>query len=162
MVFSPSPAKGARWLRQTRGRKDEEVALITSATPERLSPAAWLQPDRQSWGIENGLHQRLGVSFNDDRCRVQSKAGSWLFGMVRRRATSLYLEWRSTRRRPEHVTTNAFQARLAEDHRREAIQLATTSRPSTQPFMNWRCAPPPPGLNCLRAACSCFYAGGLR
>ena len=56
----------ARVLRQTTGRKDEAVALITSAPPERLAATQWLLLNRQGWGIESGLHQRLDVSYNDD------------------------------------------------------------------------------------------------
>jgi predicted transposase YbfD/YdcC len=32
----------------------------------------WLRLNRDAWGIENGLHQRLDVSDNDDRCRVRN------------------------------------------------------------------------------------------
>ena len=28
--------------------------------------------NRDAWGIESGLHQRLDVSHNDDRCRVRN------------------------------------------------------------------------------------------
>jgi len=31
--------------------------------------------NRKAWGIESGLHQRLDVSYNDDRCRVQNDNG---------------------------------------------------------------------------------------
>ena len=66
-------------LRQTEGRKEEEVALITSAPLGVLDAALWLRLNRQGWGIESGLHQRLDVSYNDDRCRVQSDfRRSWL------------------------------------------------------------------------------------
>ena len=71
-VGFPFAHQAARLLRQTQGRKDEEVALITSASLRRLKAAQWLQLNRQGWGIESGLHQRLDVSYNDDRCRVQS------------------------------------------------------------------------------------------
>jgi hypothetical protein len=125
----PFAAQVGRLLRQSTGRKDEEVALVSSAPPERLGPATWLHLNRQGWGIENGLHQRLDVSLNDDRCRVRSNSGMWMLGMFRRIAISLCMEWRSARRRPEHVTTTHFQSLLAQDHRRRAVRLVTTSRP---------------------------------
>jgi len=96
-------------LRQTQGRTDEEVALITSAPPKKLNAQTWLSLDRQGWGIESGLHQRLDVSYNDDRCRVQSDKGMLILGMYRRIANSLFMEWRQRQRRPEHVTTTDFQ-----------------------------------------------------
>ena len=128
----PFAAQVARLVRQSTGRKDEEVVLVTSAPPERLGPALWLKLNRQGWGIENGLHQRLDVSYNDDRCRVRSNSGIWMLGMFRRIAVSIYMEWRSTRRRPDHVTTTTFQSRLAEEHRRKAIRLVTTSQPNVR------------------------------
>jgi hypothetical protein len=120
----------ARILRQTTGRKDEEVALVTSAEPQRLNALQWLQFNRGSWGIESGLHQRLDISYNDDRCRVQSDNGIWIFGMFRRLANSLFMDWRQAQRRPDHVTTTDFQALLAQDNRKRALRLLLTKKPS--------------------------------
>lgn len=117
-------------LRQTEGRKDEEVALITSVPPQKLKALPWLLLNRQSWGIESGLHQRLDISYNDDRCRVQSDKGILIFGMFRRIANSLFMEWRQRQRRPEHVTTTDFQTLMAEEHRRKALRLVLAKRPS--------------------------------
>jgi hypothetical protein len=85
----------ARLLRQTQGRKDEEVALITSAPTSVLPAKLWLQLNRQGWGIESGLHQRLDVSYNDDRSRVQNDNALWVLGMFRRIANSLFVQWSS-------------------------------------------------------------------
>ena len=120
----------ARVLRQTTGRKDEAVALITSAPLERLAAAQWLLLNRQGWGIQSGLHQRLDVSYNDDRCRVQSDHGLGVLGMFRRIANSLFMEWRACQRRPEHVTTTDFQTLMAEEHRTAAVRLVLAKRPS--------------------------------
>jgi hypothetical protein len=128
----PLAAQVARLVRQSTGRKDEEVALITSAPPELLPPPAWLKFNREGWGIENGLHQRLDISYNDDRCRMQNNSGIWVLGMFRRIAISLYIEWRSARRKPNHVTTTDFQSLWAEGHRRRAVRLFTTSRPNVR------------------------------
>jgi len=117
-------------LRQTQGRTDEEVALITSAPPKKLNAQTWLSLDRQGWGIENGLHQRLDVSYNDDRCRVQSDKGMLILGMYRRIANSLFMEWRQRQRRPEHVTTTDFQTLMAEEHRVKALRLVLARHPS--------------------------------
>ena len=80
-VGFPLAMQAARLLRQTTGRKDEEVALITSAPPQRLDAQNWLRLNRQGWGIESGLHQRLDVSYNDDRSRVQSDKGMLILGI---------------------------------------------------------------------------------
>jgi hypothetical protein len=122
--------QGARLLRQTSGRKDEEVALITSAPPQRLNALRWLQLNRAGWGIESGLHQRLDISYNDDRCRVQSDNGIWIFGMFRRIANSLFMEWRQAQRRPDQVTTTDFQTLLTQENRRRALRFLTIKNPS--------------------------------
>lgn len=126
----PFAAQGARLLRQTAGRKDEEVALISSAPVERLDASRWLLLNRQSWGIESGLHQRLDISYNDDRCRVQSDNAMWILGMFRRVANSLFMEWRASRRRPDHVTTTDFQTLMAEEHRAKALRFVLIKNPS--------------------------------
>jgi hypothetical protein len=122
--------QAARLLRQTSGRKDEEVLLITSLPPGRLNPAQWLKLNRQSWQIESGLHQRLDISYQEDRCRVQSNNGIWIFGAFRRLANSLFMEWREAQRRPDHVTTTNFQALLTQENRRRALRLITAKNPS--------------------------------
>lgn len=127
-VGFPLAQQGARLLRQTEGRQDECVELITSADPKRLKAAEWLRLNRQGWDIESGLHQRLDISHNDDRCRVQSDNGIWVLGMLRRLANSLYMQWRSRHRRPDHVTTTDFQAALSEEHHRPAVRLVLTKR----------------------------------
>lgn len=122
--------QAARLLRQTEGRQDEEVALITSAPPERLKAQTWLRLNRHGWGIESGLHQRLDVSYNDDRCRVQSDKGMLILGLYRRIANSLFMEWAQHKRRPQHLTTTNFQTLMAEEHRAKALRLVLSKRPS--------------------------------
>ena len=129
-VGFPFAAQVARLRRQIQGRQEEEVALITSAPPQRLNAQAWLRRHRQGWGIENGLHQRLEVSFNDDRCRVRSDQGMFLLGAYRRLAVSLFMEGRQHQRRPDHVNTSDFQALLSEDHKTPALRLVLAKRPS--------------------------------
>lgn len=129
-VGFPLARQAARLLRQTTGRKDEEVALITSAPPERLNAQSWLCLNRQGWGIESGLHQRLDVSYNDDRCRVQSNKGMLILGIYRRLANSLFMEWAQRQPRPDHVTTTDFQTLMAEEHRAKALRFVLAKRPS--------------------------------
>jgi hypothetical protein len=129
-VGFPFARQAARLLRQTQGRKDEEVMLITSAPPDLLSPQQWLGDNRRGWGIESGLHQRLDVSYNDDRCRVRSDNAMWVLGMFRRIANSLFMEWRTHQRRPDAVTTTDFQVLMAEEHRARALRLILGKRPS--------------------------------
>jgi hypothetical protein len=122
--------QGALLLRQVQGRKDEWVALVTSLEPASLPAQRWLQLNRDAWGIENGTHQRLDVSHNDDRGRIRGSNGIWVLGMFRRLSNSLFMEWRSAQRKPEHWTTTDFQTLMAEEHRRQAVRLVTVRRPN--------------------------------
>jgi hypothetical protein len=129
-VGFPFASQVARLLRQTQGRQDEEVALITSAPPAVLSPEQWLNFNRQAWGIENGLHQRLDVSYNEDRSRVQAHQAMSVLGMFRRIANSLFKEWSAHQPRPNSVTTTDFQMRMAQNNRAAALRLVLGKRPS--------------------------------
>lgn len=129
-VGFPFARQAARLLRQTQGRKDEAVALITSAPVSLLPAALWLRLNRSGWGIESGLHQRLDISYNDDRCRVQSDNGIWVLGMIRRLANSTFFEWKTRQPRPDHVTTTDFQTLMAENHRAAAVRFVLSNRPS--------------------------------
>lgn len=46
----PFAAQVARVLRQRKGRKEEEVGLITDLEPEELSASQWLKANRNGWG----------------------------------------------------------------------------------------------------------------
>jgi hypothetical protein len=121
--------QGALLLRQVKGRKDELVSLVTSAEPQKLPAQKWLQFNRFAWGIENGTHQRLDVSYNEDLCRIRCSNGIWVMGMFRRLSNSLFMEWRSRQPKPEHQTTTDFQMRMAEEHRRRALRTVLSKKP---------------------------------
>lgn len=128
----PFAAQVARVARQHVGRKNEMVALLTSLGPEELNASQWLQANRQAWGIENGLHQRLDVSLNDDRCRVQTPKGLWIMGMFRRLAISLMVQWLTHQPKPQHKSMTDFQTYMAEDNLSRAMRFVTSKRPSLQ------------------------------
>ncbi len=135
-VCFPLVAQAARLLRQTEGRKDENVCLITSAPPEKLQAQKWLELNRAGFGgIENGLHQRLDVSHNDDRCRIQHPYAMFVAGLFLRISNSLFMEWRSHQRcpHPEFLTTTDFQAAMGEDHCRAAMRWLFAKRPTLKP-----------------------------
>jgi hypothetical protein len=130
-VCFPHAAQGGVVRRKSGRRRRETVYLLTSREPERLSPEAWLRINRQSWGIENGLHQRLDVTAQEDRCRVRSRNGAWVLGMFRRLAISLFAEWRLRNpTRAKYVTLSDFLARMADDNHRLGFTLLTSLNPS--------------------------------
>lgn len=117
-------------VRQHTGRKDEIVALVTSLSSEQLNPQQWLLANRQAWGIESGLHQRLDISLNDDRCRVRNANGLWVLGMFRRLANSLFMEWLSRQPKPQHKSTTDFQAEMGENNLAKALRFVISKRPN--------------------------------
>lgn len=135
-VCFPLAAQAARLLRQAEGRKDENICLITSAPPEALDAQKWLELNRAAFsGIENGLHQRLDASHNDDRCRIRHPYAMFVAGLFRRVSNSLFMEWRCHQPcpHPEFLTTTDFQAAMGEDHSTPAMRLLFAKRPSLKP-----------------------------
>lgn len=125
----PFAAQSARVLRQREGRKDEEVGLITDLGPEELSASEWLAANRAGWGIENGSHQRLDVTLNDDRCRVRSGNGLLVMGLFRRLVISLYMHWRRHQPRPHQKSLTDFQTVMGENNLAKAMAFLTNHRP---------------------------------
>lgn len=125
----PFAAQVAQLTRQHVGRKDETVGLITDLTADHLPAAQWLQANRQSWGIENGTHQSLDVSLNDDRCRIRNTNGLWIMGMLRRLVISLFIHWRAYQPKPHHRSLTDFQSAMGEDNLTKALAFVTHRRP---------------------------------
>ena len=130
----PFAAQAARLLRQHEGRHDEHITLLTSAGPDKLNAEKWLALNGAGFGgIENGLHQRLDVSHNDDRCGIRTAPGMVVMGVFRRVSNSLFMEWRSHQPHPEGLTTTDFQSAMGEEHCRRALGLVLVKRPSLKP-----------------------------
>lgn len=132
-VGFPMARQVARIRRQTTGRKDEIVGLLTSQPSERLSAPQWLTANRQAWSIENALHQRLDASLDDDRCRIRQPNSMWIMGIFRRLATSLFMEWRSQLSKPQHKSLTDFQTEMSEEQHHRAFRVVFSKRPSLKP-----------------------------
>lgn len=133
-VSFPLVAQAARLLREVTGRRPERVCLITSADPKRLDAEKWLQLNRVYWGVENGLHQRLDVSYHDDLCRIRSSKGILLVGMFRRLSNSLFMHWRGLQPHPEHKTTTDFHSDMGEEHCRRALRIVSSKQANFHPL----------------------------
>ncbi len=125
----PFAAQAALLTRQHVGRQDETVGLITDLPSTALDAARWLQANRLAWGIENGTHQRLDVSLNEDRCRVRSTHALWILGILRRLVISLFAQWRASHPKPQHQSLTDFQAAMGEDNLAKAMAFVTHRRP---------------------------------
>jgi len=56
----------------------ETVYGLTSLSPREASAARLLALVRAYWGIENGLHQRRDVTFQEDRTRLTCGMAGWV------------------------------------------------------------------------------------
>jgi predicted transposase YbfD/YdcC len=74
--------------RQVKGRRNQSAAWYY-LTSLRVSAEALAGYIRDHWGIENGLHWCLDVSFREDQSRTRSGHAGANLGMVRRVALSL-------------------------------------------------------------------------
>ena len=51
-------------------------------------------------------------------------------GMFRRLANSLFMEWRSRQRKPQHHTTTDFQSVMDQSHRQRALRTVLAQKPT--------------------------------
>ena len=104
----PGAAQCAIILRQGLGDQPDPQYLLTSRAPEHLPARQWLEGQRDYWGIEAGLHQRLDVSADEDRSRVRHRNAVWVLAMFRRISVSLFYALA----RAKHQTGQGYPARL--------------------------------------------------
>lgn len=132
-VCFPAAAQAAVLRREVSDRQAETVHLLSSAPSNRLNAKDWLTLNRQGWGIENGLHQRLDVSAAEDKSRVRNRNAIWVLGMFRRLAVSLFMEWRAALPSRAKATLPDFHDALSLDHQLRAFHLVSASRPTFAP-----------------------------
>jgi len=130
-VVFPGATQAGLLERQTSGRARETVYLLTSR--ENLDAASWLKLQRQYWGIENGLHQRLDISAQEDRSRVRNRNACWILGMFRRLAVSFFCEWRQRNPTRKRTTLTQFYHLMALDCQRRGFLLVSAVNPSLGP-----------------------------
>lgn len=123
-------AQIAQLYRHIGRHKPETVCLITSRDAQALDATQWLQANRQYWGVEAGLHQRLDASANEDRCRVRNRNAVWVLGIFRRLSVSLFAEWRSRDPKRRWATLTDFHATMGEEHGRYAVRFLFAKRPA--------------------------------
>lgn len=130
----PAVAQIGKVFRKTSGRRPETVYVTTSREPTAMNAGQWLLALRQYWGIENGVHQRVDASGNEDRSRVRTVNSVWLMGMFRRLTVSIYAEWRSRCPRRSRASLHDFHNLMARHNKKHAYSLVSSRSPS----VNWR------------------------
>lgn len=78
--------------------KTEVEYLVSSRPTEALPTEQFLNLDRDYWGIESGLHQRLDCSGFEDRVRVRHKGALHIIGLFSRVGVALFIRWAQQQR----------------------------------------------------------------
>jgi len=92
-----------------------------------------LRLDRDYWGIESGLHQRLDVSAQEDKSRVRTPKAAFNLCLFRRAATSFAIHWIQRQHNKRAATTSGFYEAMAAKNARKAFSLVTVKNPSWLP-----------------------------
>ena len=120
--------------RKSRSKEEVECEyLITSLSKEDLNATAMLKLDRDYWGIESGLHQRLDVSSYEDKSRVRNPKSALNLGLFRRAAISFAIHWMQRQPNRRLATTTGFYDAMRANGCRKALSLLTVKHPSWLP-----------------------------
>ena len=118
-------AKLQRSVVHRHGRRTQEVVwLVTSLSPPQASPEQLLALIRAYWGIENGIHQRLDVSADEDRCRVRDPLAGWALAWRRRIILGEFYAWARPKKKPRDATLPMFFIHHHQ-HRQAVVNLLT-------------------------------------
>jgi predicted transposase YbfD/YdcC len=107
-------------LARTRRIGDQESVDVAYYLSSRRGSAAELgQAARAHWGVENGLHWVLDVTFREDQSRLQDRTAAENLGLLRRVAASLFRQDDSK----GSVSGKILRAAWDNDFRRHLLHL---------------------------------------
>ena len=69
--------------------RQEQVAIISSLSPQLASPARLLERVRSHWSIENRSHWVRDVTFDEDRSQVRTGQGPLMMAILRNLAIAI-------------------------------------------------------------------------
>jgi hypothetical protein len=127
--FIDRPSK----TKDTKEKAVEREFLLTSLAPSELNAAQMLDLDRDYWGIESGLHQRLDVSGLEDKSRVRTRQSAFNLCLFRRAANSFAVHWIQRQPDSRRATTAGFYDAMDAKGHRKAFSLVTVRKPSWLP-----------------------------
>lgn len=116
--------------------KEAEIEfLLTSRPASQMNTEQMLSADRQYWGIENGLHQRLDVIAGEDRSRVRIRNAALNLAVIRRAVLSVAVHWIKSCQNPRQGTLSGFYDHMSAENHKRAFKLVTTSKPARLPAL---------------------------
>jgi hypothetical protein len=89
-----------------------------------------LRSDRDYWGIENGLHQRLDVIAGEDRSRVRNRNAAFNLAVIRRAVVSVAVHWIRHCKDKRRATMSGFYDFMAAQNNKTAFKLLTVCKPA--------------------------------
>lgn len=92
-----------------------------------------LRCDRNYWGIENGLHQRLDVIAGEDRSRVQDPNAALNLAVMRRAVVSVAVRWIRHCKDKRRATMSGFYDFMSAQNCKKALKLVTICKTSWLP-----------------------------
>ncbi len=116
-----------------REEKVECEYLLTSLGPAQLDAEQMLRLDREYWGIESGLHQRLDVSALEDKSRIRTPKAALNLCLFRRAAMSFAIHWLQRQPDKRLATTTGFYDAMSANGARKAFSLVSVKHPSWLP-----------------------------
>jgi hypothetical protein len=124
-----------RFIDRGARQKDEveREYLLTSIPVEQMTAAEMLALDRDYWGIESGLHQRLDISAQEDRSRVRTRRAAFNLSLFRRAAISFAIHWIQRQPKRRRATTTYFYEEMRARGARKAFSLVTRKNPAWLP-----------------------------
>lgn len=69
--------------------RTEQVAVITSLSPQQLPPAQLLELVRKHWSIENRSHWVRDVTYDEDRSQIRTAHGPRMMATLRNLAIAI-------------------------------------------------------------------------
>lgn len=95
---------GCRHRQSGQDAKIEIEYLATRRVADQLPVESFLNMDRDYWGVESGLHQRLDCSAFEDRMRVRHKGVVAILGLFSRIGVAWFIGWAQERARVRERT----------------------------------------------------------
>ncbi len=134
----PHAAQAAELKRfiDRKSKADQKVEceyLQTSIPASLLDTQQMLRLDREYWGIESGLHQRLDISAQEDKSRVRIPKAALNLCLFRRASMSFATHWIQRQKNKRLATTSGFYDDMRAKGFRKAFSLVTTKYPSWLP-----------------------------
>ncbi len=134
----PHAAQAAEMKRVIDRKSNTELSveveyLLTSLAKDQLNARAMLSLDRQYWGIESGLHQRLDISTHEVKSRVRTPKAPFNLCLFRRASMSFAIHWIKLQKNKRLATTSGFFDEMRAKGFRKALSLVTTKYPSWLP-----------------------------